>query len=200
MTVPPAEALERIAGWAAGRGLDLRHDPATGFGAVFSRCGTWRYLLWRMPANGKRGRLLGAGMLNPSQADEMRDDPTIRQCRARARQARLSGVLVWNLFAFRATLPADLKRAADPVGPDNDPAIALALSLAARTLLAWGNHGAHRGRDAAVLDLCRAAGGPLSVLGLTGTGAPRHPLYLPRATRLRYWSPLPADPGLPSKR
>jgi hypothetical protein len=179
------EALARIERWAQERGLVFRHDRKTGFGAVFSPCETWRYLLWRMGQ--PCGKLLGMGMLNPSRADAARDDPTIRQCRARARQSRLSGVLVWNLFAFRATLPADLKLASDPVGPANDAAVSLGLSLCARTILAWGNHGAHRGRDEAVLALCRASATRVAVLGLTAQGRPRHPLYLPAAAKARPW-------------
>lgn len=161
---------------------------------MFSPCGTWRYLLWRAPT--PRAKFVGVGLLNPSQADETRDDPTIRQCRARARQAGLSGLIVWNLFAFRATLPADLKLALDPVGPDNDAAIALALSLSSRTILAWGNHGAFAGRDRAVLGMCKPLATPLHVLGMTAEGQPRHPLYLPRGARLRRWS----IPDLPRQR
>jgi hypothetical protein len=182
--------LPQIAEWAQVRDLDLRHDAGTGCGALFSRCGTWRYLLWRMAD--PRAKIVGMGLLNPSRADELHDDPTIRQCRARGRQAGHAGLLVWNLFAFRATFPADLKRALDPVGPDNDLAIALALSLAGRTILAWGNHGAYLARDRAVLAQC--AGARIAVLGLTGRGQPRHPLYLPSGTRLRW------NPHLPSKR
>jgi hypothetical protein len=178
-------ALGRIEAWAAERELTFRHDPRTGFGAVFSSCSAYRYLLWRIEA--PRGGLCGMGLLNPSTADEAADDPTIRQCRARARQARLAGVLVWNLFAWRATLPRDLKRAADPVGPANDAAIALALTLCRRTILGWGNHGAHRGRDRDVLELCAAARASLDVLGVTGKGQPRHPLYLPATQRRRRW-------------
>lgn len=161
---------------------------------MFSQCGTWRYLLWRTPT--PRAKFVGMGMLNPSQADETRDDPTIRQCRARGRQAGLAGLIVWNLFAFRATFPADLKRALDPVGSDNDAAISLALSLSGRTILAWGNHGTFAGRDRAVLELCKGLATPLHALGITGEGQPRHPLYLPRDTRLRKWS----IPHLPNQR
>jgi hypothetical protein len=179
------EALVRIESWARERALIVRHDAETGFGAVFSPCNAWRYLLWRMPS--PRGRLLGMGMLNPSTADETRDDPTIRQCRARAKQAGFPGLIVWNLFAWRATLPADLKRAEDPVGPANDEAIGLALALCPRTIAAWGNHGGHRARDRAVLELC--SGIPLAALGTTAQGQPRHPLYLPSQTRARRWRP-----------
>jgi hypothetical protein len=163
-------------------------------GAVFSQCGTWRYLLWRAPS--AHAKFVGMGMLNPSQADETRDDPTIRQCRARGRQAGFAGLLVWNLFAFRATLPADLKCASDPVGPYNNAAISLALSLSSRTILAWGNHGTFADRDRAVLGLCSDLATPLQALGITGDGQPRHPLYLPRDARLRKWS----IPHLPNQR
>jgi hypothetical protein len=177
-----AAALARIEEWAASRDLDSRHDPASGSGAVYSPRGQWRYLLWRVES--RRAAMLGMGLLNPSTADHLRDDPTIRQCRLRARRAGAKGVLVWNLFAYRATKPADLKRADDPVGPDNNAAIALAVELTRRTILAWGVHGAHRGRDREVLTMIGNA--PISVLGLTACGRPRHPLYLPARTRLRH--------------
>ena len=182
-----ATALTRIEAWAAGRGLDFRHDPASGGGAVYSPCGQWRYLLWRMES--RRAAMIGMGLLNPSTADHLRDDPTIRQCRMRARRAGAKGVLVWNLFAFRATKPADLKRADDPVGPDNDEAIALAVEATRRTVLAWGIHGAHRGRDREVLAQLAGATCGFWILGQTDNGHPRHPLYLPTETRLRRWQP-----------
>ena len=186
------DALARIASWSAARGLAFHHDPRTGFGAVFSPCGTWRYLLWRISS--PRAKLCGMGMLNPSTADHRKNDPTIRQCRARARQARLGGVLVWNLFAYRATLPKDLKRAADPVGPENDSATALALNLCKRTILGWGAHGDHLGRDHAVRLLCEASTGRLDALGVPAHGHPRHPLYLSSSVRLRRWI-WPAAPA-----
>lgn len=178
-----AAALARIEEWAAMRGLNFRHDPASGGGAVYSRCGRWRYLLWRIES--RRAAMIGMGLLNPSTADHLHDDPTIRQCRMRARQAGAKGVLVWNLFAWRATKPADLKRADDPVGPDNDEAIALAVEVTRRTVLAWGTHGGHRGRDREVLGMLGAAACKPWILGLTRKGFPRHPLYLPTETRLR---------------
>lgn len=187
-------ALAAIEGWARASNLDFRHDRASGFGAVFSPCGRWRYLLWRIAS--ERAAICGMGLLNPSTADERGDDPTIRRCRSRGRQAGCAGLLVWNLFAWRATRPDDLRRAADPVGPCNDAAIALAISLSRRTILAWGNHGGHLARADAVLALCAATGARFDTLGLTGRGQPRHPLYLPAATRLRAWP----NPGLPSQR
>lgn len=184
-----AEAISRIAAWAQARGLDVRHDPATGFGATFSACGTWRYLLWRIAH--PRAAICGMGLLNPSTADHRADDPTIRRCRARARQAGCAGLLVWNLFAIRATWPADLRRADDPIGPANDEATVLALALCRRTILGWGNHGLLHGRDRAVLAMCGTAGHGFATLGMTAANQPRHPLYLPSATRLRAWRAIP---------
>jgi hypothetical protein len=176
-------ALEAIGGFAASRGLDLRHDSATGMGALFSPCGTWRYLLWRLPR--ARAEVIGMGLLNPSTADEARDDATIARCRTIAARTGSGNLLVWNLFALRARDPAMLRRVSDPVGPDNDAAIALALALSRHTVLGWGNHGALRGRGAAVLDMAEAGGQRFACLGTTGQGEPRHPLYLAREVRLR---------------
>ena len=185
-TIACREALERIEAWANIHGLDFRHELQTGFGAVFSRCSAYRYLLWRM--HHPRGRLLGVGMLNPSTADEHRDDPTIARCHRLARQSGYPGLLIWNLFALRATDPTTLRKVHDPAGPENDAAIDLALSLCARTVLAWGNHGKLAGRSTDVMNRCMASGTTLAAFGLTRQGEPRHPLYLaanvrPRALR-----------------
>ena len=184
-------ALAAIRDWSEGRGLDFRHNPAGGLGAVFSPCGSYRYLLWRLP--NARASLLSMGMLNPSTADERADDPTIIRCRRVAARAGHANLLVWNLFAYRATAPADLKRAAEPIGPDNDAAIALALTLSRRTVLAWGNHASHLARGAQVL-AGLPADMPVAALGLTKQGQPRHPLYLATTVHPRRWRPA----GLPS--
>lgn len=162
-----------IRAFADERGLDFRHDDASGHGAVFSRCGRYRYLLWR-DATDERP-VLGFGMLNPSRADHLANDATIARCHGRA-QADGAALLVWNLFALRETHPARLKTRRGPVGRHNDAAIALALHLAARTVAAWGVHGAHRNRDEAVARLC--TGSRLLCYGVTKHGHPRHPLYL----------------------
>ena len=166
-------AVARIAEWAEGAALDFRHDEATGHGAVFSRCGRYRYLLWRdaLPAH----EMMAIAMLNPSKADHLANDPTIARCRSRALGEHAS-LLVWNLFALRETDPLRLKKRRGPVGRHNDDAIRLALALAPRTIAAWGVHGSHRGRDRQVLRLCGDGG--LHCYGTTKAGLPRHPLYL----------------------
>ena len=97
-------------------------------------------------------------MLNPSTADAESDDPTIRRCIALAAREGFGGVEILNLFAFRATAPADLKAAADPIGPDNDRHLRALFARHGTILAAWGMHGAHRGRAGEITELAAACG------------------------------------------
>jgi len=180
------DAVRRIADWAYARDLDFRQDAEMGHGAVFSRCGRYRYLLWR-DADDRR-EMLGIAMLNPSKADHLSNDPTIARCHGRAREAEAS-LLVWNLFALCETDPLRLKKRRGPVGRHNDAAILLAIDLAATTVAAWGVHGAHRGRDREVARLC--ADVTLHCYGITEEGHPRHPLYLRKDTAAQEWPVRP---------
>lgn len=129
-------------------------------------------------------------MLNPSTADAELDDPTIRRCVGFARAVGAQALAVVNLYAYRATKPADLWRAADPVGPRNDDVLTAyaeaALEAELPLVAAWGAH-ARPDRVAAVLELVAAAGAQLTALGVTTAGAPRHPLYLPADARPARW-------------
>jgi hypothetical protein len=145
-------------------------------GARFSRDRVYRYALWRV-WDAERG-LCDFLMLNPSIANETADDPTVARCTRRARLWGFGGVVVTNLFAFRATDPAGLRSAPDPVGPQNDAAIVAAADVAALVVCAWGNHGAYRGRASAVLALLDGLGVTPHHLALTRRGEPAHPLYL----------------------
>lgn len=151
--------------------------------AIFSSCRTFRYALMRW-WDDRLGSAVFIG-LNPSTADETTDDPTIRRCVRFARDWGYGGVVMANLFAFRATKPADMKRAADPVGPQNDRWLKTITAPAGITVAAWGNHGTFRARDMAVRDL----GMPLHYLRLTKAGQPEHPLYLPASLEPKLWMP-----------
>lgn len=158
-------------------------DPEAPTGsAVISDCGRYRYRLnrsWdRMKATA------GFIMLNPSIADATQDDPTIRRCVGFARAWRCGGLCVVNLFAFRATDPADLFAAAEPVGPENDDHIRAVLRQCRPVVAAWGAHGGHLGRDRAVREIIAAVGVSVFCLGRTKAGQPRHPLYVAAATKL----------------
>lgn len=152
-------------------------------GAVFSRCRHYRYLLWRRWDQGALMLYIG---LNPSTADARRTDPTIRRVIGFSRDAGFAGVLVVNLFAWRATDPTDLLRAEAPEGPRNHHWIRQAKSVCDLHLAGWGNHGRHRGAS----DAFRRHHPRLSCLAVTATGEPAHPLYLNKTLRPRpYWPP-----------
>jgi hypothetical protein len=115
-------------------------------------------------------------LLNPSVADALRDDPTLARCMARARGWGFGALRMVNLFAWRATDPAALPGAEDPVGPENDAALLRGARWADMILCGWGAGGVLAGRDAAVLRLLGRR--RLWHLGLTAGGQPRHPLYV----------------------
>jgi hypothetical protein len=154
--------------------------------AVYSDCERYRYLLTRVwdPA-GEKALFV---MLNPSTATEVQNDPTVERCERRARALGFGAFRVTNIFAWRATDPKHMRAALDPVGPENDAAIRDSAGWADRIICAWGAHGAHLDRGAAVERLLRATGAPLFHLGLTQAGHPRHPLYVGYARQPEPWT------------
>lgn len=152
--------------------------------ALYSGCGTYRYLLSRRWGDGDALLYI---LLNPSAATEERNDPTIERCERRARMLGFGGFAVANLFAYRATDPRHLKRASHPVGPDTNAELMLAATRAGCVLCGWGVHGAHQRRAEEVEALLRSAGIPLWHLGQTKAGHPRHPLYVGYAETMHLW-------------
>lgn len=146
----------------------------SGSGATFSDCQRYRYLLWRRWD--ERPPLVFI-CLNPSTADAQNNDPTNRRTIGFARDLGFGGMVMANLYAFKATQPKDLFKAGDPVGPDND---AYLRQLSQFTLVGgWGNHGHKPERLAAISDLT------LHALRVNASGAPAHPLYLPKGLTLQ---------------
>ena len=96
-------------------------------------------------------------------------------------------LIVTNIFAWRATDPADMKRAEDPVGRSNNQAILRSARQSGVVVCAWGNHGGHLDRAATVVANLRGAGVPLHALKITAEGQPWHPLYLPAKLTPARW-------------
>ncbi|SNY90620.1 hypothetical protein SAMN04515647_0791 [Cohaesibacter sp. ES.047] len=153
--------------------------------AIYSPCETYRYALERTWNDGAP-KLLYI-MLNPSTATELKNDPTIERCERRARTLGYGSFRACNLFAYRATDPRDLKRAKDPIGPDNLSQILQASRWADRILCAWGTHGAHLGLGLAIKSLLLSESHVLHHLGLSKEGHPRHPLYVGYRTAPEPW-------------
>lgn len=152
----------------------------------FSPCRQYRYTLWRgwtladamgiseFNSLAKFGNYLMVIGLNPSTADETKDDPTIRRCIGFAKRWGFGALCMTNLFAWRDTDPEKMKGAAEPVGEANDLWLKLISEQAGMILAAWGNHGAHAGRD----EFVRKFLPPLNCLGTNKDGSPKHPLYV----------------------
>lgn len=153
-------------------------------GATFGSDGlssAYRYHLWRKLKEypGRDERRLGFIMLNPSTATHELLDPTVRRCLGFAKKLGYGWLDVGNLFAYRTTYPAELVKARDPVGPDNDQWLKV-LAIKCETLIcAWTGGNALVNARAAEVRKMLSERRQLHVLRLNNDGSPSHPLYLP---------------------
>lgn len=151
--------------------------------ARISDCGKYRYLLRRTWDHAKPRTLIV--MLNPSTADAEIDDATIRSCIRLSKGLGYGSFEVVNLFAFRATDPAELQRADDPIGPLNDDVIEAAICRCDIAICAWGAHPMGGNRSGSIRALIRGHRPAVFCLGTTKSGAPKHPLYIKSGTPLQ---------------
>ena len=132
----------------------------------------FRYVLtrgWDGPALGVSYRRMAFVMLNPSTADEHRDDPTVRRCRSFAHDWGCDGIAIVNLFAYRTPSREALWSATgDVVGPENDRALLAVSRAAGQVVFAWGSDGARSDRARGVIELL-ALPSPVC-LGITANG------------------------------
>lgn len=162
-------------------------------GADFDAARIYRYALHRMWGSGSlaESRTLLWIMLNPSTADEVVLDPTLRRCERFTRTWQYEGFEVANLFAYRATDPAMLWRddldGRDIVGPETDAYLRAAVSRADLIVVGWGRCPRAMSRIRAVQAIL--AEQALWCLGVNQDGSPRHPLYLAASTPLQPFSP-----------
>lgn len=153
--------------------------------AIISECGMYRYQLGRTWDDGPIARFI---MLNPSTADSEVDDPTIRRCIAFAKREGAGAISVVNLFAFRATKPADMMKAPDPVGPENNDHlrewVGHEFGFAKLVIAAWGANPFAEKRFKQIQDRGVLETKYWQCLGKTKEGHPRHPLYVKGDTPL----------------
>lgn len=147
-------------------------------GAEFSEDRVYRYLLWRRWNSNKS--TIGFIGLNPSTADEMTDDRTVRRCINFAKRWGAGGMMMMNIFGFRATDPKKMIGYQSPVGPKNDEEIIRNAEKCEYIVCAWGNGGDHLGRAPEVLHLLIDQGfeSKLRCFSITNKRQPRHPLYV----------------------
>lgn len=157
--------------------------------AILSPCGAFRMRLDRRLCD--HGPVAAICGVNPSTADAQLDDHTIRKDMGFGRRLGWSRLIKINKFALRATDVRALRSAKDPVGPDNDAAIAAAFAEADLLIAAWGPlaklPAPLRNRWRRIVQLAEGAGKPLHCWGVAKDGHPRHPLMLAYKTPLVLW-------------
>jgi len=160
--------------------------------------GRYRYWLTRScgtPWTGSTVRYVNFIGLNPSTADATRDDPTVRRLRGFAKSWGYDGFWLTNLFAFRATDPADLCfHQGDIDGPENTRWLEEVAARAGLVVAAWGavdglfrNNVRFAERRATGLINLILSEVDVHVLGITKRGFPRHPLYVKSDTQPVLW-------------
>lgn len=144
-------------------------------GAVFSEDRKYRYYLWRQWDETKP-TIVFIG-LNPSTANESKNDPTIRRVINFARDWGYGKIYMMNLFALVSPYPKYLIDCVDPVG-ENDSYL-FDKCEGNDVLFAWGSFKAAKDRAKYVSSLLPKA----ICLGLNSDGSPKHPLYIPSNTQ-----------------
>lgn len=154
--------------------------------AVFSENRLYRYRLRRIWDENKSFCMFIG--FNPSTADELHDDPTIRRCAGFAKSWGYGGIAMMNLYAFRSPYPRRLLYLLDPIGPDCDRWLVKTAQENCIIICCWGAfylRSGNRGHD--IYNLLGSMH-PLYHLGLTKWGCPKHPLYLSKTTKPTLWT------------
>jgi len=149
-------------------------------GAVFDYTGRYRFLLWRFWD--ERPRVLFVG-LNPSTANEVSNDPTVRRLVSFAERWDYGGFYLCNIFGYCTAYPKELFKS-QALHAANLPAIQMANRLTVASVLIWGDgiEKAEGGRE--IAEHVKNLVVPSFCFGLTQNGNPKHPLYLPNDAQL----------------
>lgn len=154
--------------------------------AVLSACGLYRHRLDRdVQMDGIVAALFG---INPSTADAMVNDATIRKDIGFAKVNGWRKIIKGNVFDWRATDVRELARVQEPLSYDNFKHIEQIAAEADILIPCWGDRAKvprtlHHRIDK-MLAFLRAQGKPVMSFGLTIGGDPKHPLMLAYSTQL----------------
>lgn len=138
-------------------------------GAEFSECGKYRYYLLRFWDIDKPF-VLCIG-LNPSTANGIDDDPTIRNLSTLLQSYGYGGFYMANLFALISAEPNDIRSCPDPL-KDNDKWLTYLQGTTAETIFCWGAFKQAEYRAKKIIQRFPDA----LCFGKTAAGKPMHPL------------------------
>lgn len=151
--------------------------------------GAHRY--WLERDLGQPGPVIMWTLVNPSTADAATNDHTVMKGAGFSRRWGASRFIFGNKFAHRSVNVADLRTAADPIGPLNDAWLELMMHAADIHVVAWGPLAklppALRDRWRTVAAIADRVGCRLMCLGTANDGHPLHPLMLAYDTPLVPW-------------
>lgn len=145
-------------------------------GAIFSDDRTRRYWLGRKVEGVDSERRLFICAVQPSNADETINDPTILRELGFARRWGFGWLDKVNVFDRHSPDPNTLYTDDKPVSHENDDYVFAAADRGDLHVCAWGNHGAHMARGTRMRRLLSERGYALHIFGLTKEGQPKHPL------------------------
>tara|TARA_B100001057_G_scaffold324177_1_gene324379 strand:- start:4327 stop:4782 length:456 start_codon:yes stop_codon:yes gene_type:complete len=137
--------------------------------AFFSDDKKNRYLLRRVWDTEKKKLLFI--MLNPSQADSKKDDPTIRRLISFSKKWGYGGFSVCNLYSYITSHPKILYNTPQIFDNKNKSFIKRQIKNSDCVIYAWGNTEVEPDWLKKIVKTCYC-------LGLNKNGTPKHPLYL----------------------
>lgn len=126
-------------------------------------------------------------MLNPGTGEtESRRRNTFERCKRWSTAMGYGGLLFGNVFSLRSKSAKELSKFPNMPDDLNEQALRFLSGLATETIVAWGNHGAKSDRSVTLHGLLSNP----KCFGLTKSGQPRHPLYVPGDAKLIPWTGL----------
>jgi hypothetical protein len=129
--------------------------------------------------------------LNPSTADDSQDDATIRKCIGFSRLWKMGGLLMLNLFTYRATQPRDLVLAAmrGMINGDVDEELNGYNLIPANGLVicCWGSSMKGDDQDRPRFIMNRLREYRTRALHINKDGSPKHPLYVAYTKKLLHY-------------
>jgi len=145
-------------------------------GADFSADRKYRYSLWRV-WDKSLPKVMYIG-LNPSTANEIKNDPTVKSCMRIAKSNGYGGIYMMNCYAFISTDPKllILNPAEDEL---NNVKLKEISEICETIVFAWGNFEVAKSRGLELLNIFPDA----MALTVNKSGSPKHPLYCKSDTK-----------------
>jgi hypothetical protein len=161
--------------------------------ANISECGRYRWTLGRWWNERERVCWI---MLNPSTADAERDDPTLKAIIRRSQAWDCGALTVVNLYPFRTSSPRECQKWLEAEGNGealqrNLREVTDAIRRSAWVIAAWGAAPWAVSDGRLVAKIARSEKVFIHCLGVTSSGAPKHPL-----ARGRHRIPAEQEPML----